>query len=785
MLAMVPSMASAAPLWFDNGAFSDPNPNDLTHHIELEDIDNDGDVDLIVVNNSDENLGNAGSMQLNRVYLNDGGTFTEDPTVFQTPDNARVVKLRDVNGDGNADVVAGATWSGTSYIMFGDGNGAFAPGGSTPDNIRVGSLDLGDVDDDGDLDIVVSDYGSKAELGGVDDPGAPLQLWLNDGSGNFTNSGLLPTDMGSHVAYSWSVNFVDVDNDFDFDIVASSAGGGTDTPQDLDTFPQTRIFINDNMSFTELENAEFGPLKICRGISFVDFNNDLYLDAFTLQDGGTLNEEARRDRVMMNDPDNGGAFTHDPMFLSIMNNPQAVHRVAQLIDANHDRLPDVVVGGVKATLVDSYELLLNSGGDLALGDKPFELDELDYITASGIADLDGDFIDDIVVGQFNTGNLNYVLTGTDELGADAGAPVIGHWEQLGSAMVGETVSIRARIHDNKNPTKPHDWLLEDGKRLMPFIEYALDLPNPPTEMEFDTLSQNGETTQVPTEWTGEYMHKGSFEVPLSLTLAYRFCAIDHAGNRACSPPYWLDVDQAVCGDAILTEPEECDDPNDDTCIDCFICGNGVCSEGEENCPEDCKECGNGIVEEPDEECDDPNDPNCNMCLICGNGICSPGEECPEDCGTCGDGVVSGNEECDDPNDPNCIMCFVCGNGVCSVGEEPYCPEDCNNNPVCGDGVIEPPEECDDPNDTNCNLCQVCGNGICSMIEQENNLCPEDCDIDETAGPGTDTDMCDSAGADPETCLDDDGCGCVTGDNYNSAWYSLALLGLLGLRRRRN
>ncbi|MGB1013692.1 MAG: hypothetical protein ACPG4T_06140, partial [Nannocystaceae bacterium] len=170
---------------------------------------------------------------------------------------------------------------------------------------------------------------------------------------------------------------------------------------------------------------------------------------------------------------------------------------------------------------------------------------------------------------------------------------------------------------------------------------------------------------------------------------------------------------------------------------------------------------------------------------CGNGVCSPGEMCPEDCGVCGDGVVNEGEECDDPNDPNCLGCFVCGNGVCSVGEEEFCPEDCNNGPVCGDGTIEPPEECDDPNDTNCNLCQVCGNGICSMIEMDNNLCPEDCNGGESESASeTDTDMCDSAGADPETCLDDDGCGCVASDNYNNAWYSLALFGLLGLRRVR-
>ena len=136
---MVPAVASAAPLWFDNGTFIDPNINDLSHHVELEDLDGDGDVDIIFVNNTDENTGNPGSAQLNRVYLNDGGIFTDDGgNTFQIPDNARVVKTGDVNGDGNVDIVAGACWSGDSYILFGSGGGTFIEGGSLPTGITVG-----------------------------------------------------------------------------------------------------------------------------------------------------------------------------------------------------------------------------------------------------------------------------------------------------------------------------------------------------------------------------------------------------------------------------------------------------------------------------------------------------------------------------------------------------------------------------------------------------------------------------------------------------------------------
>ncbi|MGB1275037.1 MAG: FG-GAP repeat domain-containing protein, partial [Nannocystaceae bacterium] len=499
-------MASAAPLWFDNGTFIDPNINDLSHHVELEDLDGDGDVDIIFVNNTAEYAGNPGSAQLNRVYLNDGGIFTDDGgSTFQIPDNARVVKTGDVNGDGNVDIVAGACWSGDSYILFGSGGGTFIEGGSLPTGITVGDFDLGDFDNDGDLDIVASDYGSLSDLGAVDDVGAVLQLWENDGSGNFSNTNMFAGTY--HVAYSKKVSFVDVDNDFDFDVVAASHGGGTDI-MDFDAFPQNRVFINDNNVFTELPQDAFSQLRVCTNITMVDFNDDLYLDMFTLQDGGGFGDPARRDRVILNDPNNGGTFTTSPDWLTAMNSTQALHRIGQLIDFNHDRRPDLVVAGLDNPN-DNFTLLRHDGAELVIDEPPFDVPGLNHISSSAIADLDGDYIDDIVLAQHNSFNNNYVLNGTDDLGADAGAPVIGVWEQLGSAMVGETVHIRARIHDNKNPTKPHDWLLENGERVMPYVEYVLNLPDEPTVEEFNTLSDNSETTRIATVWTGEYMHRGS------------------------------------------------------------------------------------------------------------------------------------------------------------------------------------------------------------------------------------------------------------------------------------
>jgi hypothetical protein len=108
------------------------------------------------------------------------------------------------------------------------------------------------------------------------------------------------------------------------------------------------------------------------------------------------------------------------------------------------------------------------------------------------------------------------------------------------------------------------------------------------------------------------------------------------------------------------------------------------------CRDDCTYCGDGIVNDG-EECDDPNDPTCsNDCKLipfCGNGIVDPGETCDppgsipdlppgnqnacrESCTYCGDGIPNNGEECDDPNDPACSnTCELLG---CDIEVDKFC-----------------------------------------------------------------------------------------------------------------
>lgn len=106
------------------------------------------------------------------------GTFTNSGTYGFTAGGVYPQMVSgDFNGDGRDDLI-GIDTSGDQYsIMFGQADGSFsAPTADVLLDPGVSSITSGDVDSDGDLDFLVSVAGDE------------LGIYLNDGSGNFTDS---------------------------------------------------------------------------------------------------------------------------------------------------------------------------------------------------------------------------------------------------------------------------------------------------------------------------------------------------------------------------------------------------------------------------------------------------------------------------------------------------------------------------------------------------------------------------------------------------------------------
>ncbi|OUJ74865.1 FG-GAP-like repeat-containing protein [Hymenobacter crusticola] len=149
------------------------------------DVDADGDLDLLTLNSN-----RTVSVRLN----NGSGTFsgTQEIVLIGNPSpEALSLAIGDVDGDGDLDLLASCSspssvtdTRGTVYVRFNNGTGTFTGEAVLDVNVPV-SIALGDIDGDGDLDLLAPFFGSGRVFGSFVVPR------LNDGTGNFSEVGTL------------------------------------------------------------------------------------------------------------------------------------------------------------------------------------------------------------------------------------------------------------------------------------------------------------------------------------------------------------------------------------------------------------------------------------------------------------------------------------------------------------------------------------------------------------------------------------------------------------------
>jgi len=177
------------------------------HLLALADFDRDGDLDLVVTGHDADGA---------RLWLGDGtGRFTPAPgspfpaTGATRPHNHGLV-VGDLDSDGDPDVITADQEQRAAAVLLGDGRGGLSPAPGSP--VALGHQPyppaLGDIDGDGRLDLMVPLVGGQA-----------IAVLLGDGRGGF-----LPAPGSPHRttwARPYAIVLVDLDRDGGLDVVAS------------------------------------------------------------------------------------------------------------------------------------------------------------------------------------------------------------------------------------------------------------------------------------------------------------------------------------------------------------------------------------------------------------------------------------------------------------------------------------------------------------------------------------------------------------------------------------
>jgi uncharacterized repeat protein (TIGR01451 family) len=243
------------------------------------DYDHDGDLDILLT-------GNTGSGHVSLLYRNDGSDVFTDIGAGLTGVRYSSVAWGDYDNDGDLDILlTGGSGAGRVALVYrNDGTFGFTDIGAALTGVNQGSAAWGDVDNDGDLDILLTGQDSGAN---------PLsRVYRNDGSGSFT-------DIGAALAPVWysSAAWGDYNNDSHLDILLTGRDGAGS--------PLSKVYRNNgdtaSPAFTDIGAA---LVAVNNGsVAWSDVDNDGDLDIVLTGYDGTQ----RVAKVYRND--GAGSFT--------------------------------------------------------------------------------------------------------------------------------------------------------------------------------------------------------------------------------------------------------------------------------------------------------------------------------------------------------------------------------------------------------------------------------------------------------------------------------------------
>ena len=407
--------------------------------VEVADLDGDGFVDLCAIGDDDRLA----------VLLNDGaGGFVSILAPLVTNANPANIVTTDVDGDGAVDIVVTCYLADSINVFHGDGSGGFGPAEVVPTAFHPSAIELADYDQDGRLDLILLGWEG-------------WWVMTSQGDGTFSE----PEFLHAYGRVALDATIADMNNDGLWDIVIDRHGALMFIQQPDGTFEESRP----------------SDERVWYDYSVVgDFDDDGHLDLVAMENyefvillgAGDLRFEARRHRV-----------TH----------PGVDGLVAGDIDNDGDL--DIIA---IQDLFDHYVCIHPNEGSGWF--TPFETagsrrtGDLLGSTSVESADLDGDPFIDFIVGEQDADRISVYRNRGD--GRSFLHSVVGVGRRPRDVAAGDLDGDGFEDIVSANEYSDDVSVLRNTSRGEVFAEYRVPAGNGPVAIELGDVDDDGDLDAV-------------------------------------------------------------------------------------------------------------------------------------------------------------------------------------------------------------------------------------------------------------------------------------------------